>query len=70
MITVTEFNEFNATLFNKKVLSHKMRRIQGKKHKIGTYEINKISLSCFDDKIFVIDDGIHTLAYYHEDFRK
>ena len=70
VITVTEFNEFNATLFNKKVLSHKMRRIQGKKHKIGTYEINKISLSCFDYKIFVIDDGIHTLAYYHEDFRK
>ena len=31
VITVTEFNEFNATLFNKKVLRHKMRRIQGKK---------------------------------------
>ena len=30
-ITRTEFNEFNATLFNKKVLRHKMRRIQGKK---------------------------------------
>ena len=26
-----------------------MKRIQGKKHKIGTYEIYKISLSCFDD---------------------
>ena len=69
-ITLTEFNEFNATLFNKKVLRHKMRRIQGKKHKIRTYKINKISFSCFDDKIFVIDDGIHTLAYYHEDFTK
>ena len=31
MNTVTEFNEFKATLFNKKVLRHKMRRIQGKK---------------------------------------
>ena len=49
------------TLFNKKVLWHQMRRIQGKKHKLGTHEINKISLSCFDDKIFVLDDGIHTL---------
>ena len=31
-----------------------MRRIQGKKkHKMGgTYEINKISLSIFDDKRF------------------
>ena len=58
----TEFNEFKDTLFNKKVIRHKMKRIQSKKHKIGTYEINKISLSCFDDKRFVLDDGIHTLA--------
>ena len=35
-----------------------MKRIQAKKHKIGTYEINKISLLCFDDKIQVLDDGI------------
>ena len=39
---VTEFNEFKDTLFNKKIIRHKMRRIQGKKHKKGTYEINKI----------------------------
>ena len=30
-----------------------MRRIQGKKHKMGTYKINKISLPCIDDKRFV-----------------
>ena len=40
-----------------------MRRIQGKKHKTGTNEIGKISLSVFDDKIFVLDDGIHTLIF-------
>ena len=62
----TEFNEFKDTLFNKKVLRHKMRRTQSKKHKIGTYEINKISLSCFDDKRFVLDDGIHKLAYFRK----
>ena len=44
-----------------------MRRIQSKKHKIGTYEINKISLSCFVNKRFILDDGIHTLPYFHED---
>ena len=38
----TEFFKFKDTLFNKKVLRHKMRRIQGKEHKMGTYEINKI----------------------------
>ena len=44
-----------------------MRRIQSKKRKMGTYEISKISLSCFDDKRFVLNDGIHTLAYFHKD---
>ena len=34
---------------------------------MGTYEIDKISLSCFDDKRYVLDDGIHTLAYFHKD---
>ena len=40
-----------------------MKRIQPKKHKIGTYKIDKISLSCFDDKRFVLDNEIHMLAY-------
>ena len=63
----TEFNEFKDVLFNKKIIRHKMKRIQAKKHKIGTYEIDKILLSCFDDKRFVLDDGIYTLAYFQND---
>ena len=43
-----------------------MKRIQAKKHKIGTYEIDKMSSSCFDDKRFVLNDEIHTLAYFHK----
>ena len=43
-----------------------MKRIQSKKHKLGTYEIDKISLSCFDDKRYVFDDGIYTLRYSHK----
>ena len=35
-----------------------MKRIQAKKHKIRTYEIDKVSYSCFDDKIYVLDDRI------------
>ena len=46
--------------------ARKMRRIPGKKHKIGTYKINKISLSCFGDKRFVLDDEIHSPAYFHK----
>ena len=44
-----------------------IKRIQIKKHKLGTYEIDKKSLSCFDDKRYVLDDGIYTLAYFHKD---
>ena len=47
-----------------------MKRIQTKKHKIRTYEIDKISLSCFDDKRYVLDDGIHTLSYFHKNIAK
>ena len=28
--------------FNKKIIQHKMKRTQSKKHKIGTYEVSKI----------------------------
>ena len=47
-----------------------MKRIQSKKNKLGTYEINKGTLSCFDDKRFVLNHGVHTLAYFHKDLRK
>ena len=43
-----------------------MKRIQSKKHKLGTYQIDKISLSRFDDKIYVLDDEIYTLSYFHK----
>ena len=39
-----EFDKFEDVLFNKKIIRHKMKRIQSKKHKLGTYEIDKISL--------------------------
>ena len=66
MSIATEFDQFKDGLFNEKIIRHKMKRIQSKKHKLGIYEIGKISLSCFDDKRYVLDDGICTLAYFHK----
>ena len=43
-------NKYKDILLTKKRLTHSVNRIQSKNHKTGTYEINKISLSCFDDK--------------------
>ena len=55
-------NEYTDVLLNKKCLRHLMNRIQSKSHRIGTYEINKISLSCFKDKIYFLDNEIDALA--------
>ena len=44
-----------------------MKRMQAKKYKIRTYEIDKISLSCFDD---VLDNGVNTVAYFYKNCNK
>ena len=64
-----EFNEYEDVLFDKKIIRRKMKRIQSKKHKISTYDVNKISLSCFDDKRYILNDGITTLAYFDKDLK-
>ena len=65
--SATEFDKFKDVLCNEKMIKHKMKRIQSKKHKLGTHEIDKISLSCFDDKRYMLDGGIRTLAFFHKD---
>ena len=62
-----EFEEFYDTLFTKKILRHTMRGIKSKNHNLGTYETNKRSLSCLDDKRYILQNGINTLAYGHKD---
>ena len=52
------------------ILINKMKRIQNEKHKFRKYEVNNISLSCFDDKRYILDYGVHTLAYFHKDLKR
>ena len=40
-----EFQEFDDTLFKKKILRHTLKRIGSKNHNLGTYETNKRSLA-------------------------
>ena len=42
--------EYADLLFNRNLIRHKMKSIQSKLHRIGTYDVFKICLSCFDDK--------------------
>ena len=44
-------------LLNNKCIRHSINRIQSKDHRIGTHEINKISLPCFDDKMYIQNNG-------------
>ena len=61
-VATISHNEYKHVLLNKKCLRHLMNRIQSKDHKIETYEINKISLFCFDDKINIQNNGCDGLA--------
>ena len=61
--------EFVDVLLNKKVIRHNMKRIQSKLQRIRTYDVCKISLSCFDDKRYILDDSINSLSYFLEDIR-
>ena len=60
----TEFEEYANVLFNKKVIRHKMNRIQSELQKLSTCDVCKISLSCFDGKRYILNDGITALAYF------
>ena len=46
---------------------HKMKRIQSKLRRTGTYDVCKISLSYFDDKRYVLGNGVNSLTYFHKD---
>ena len=49
-INHTEYKDFS---LNNNCIRHSMNSIQNKDDIIGTYEINEISLSCFDDKMYI-----------------
>ena len=59
--------EFVDALFNTKIIRHNTKIVQSKLHGIGTYDICKISLSCFDDKRYILGDDINSLGYFHKD---
>ena len=57
--------DYKEVLFNNKQIHHTMKTIRSSKHQLGSYEINKVSLSCFDDKRYIANDGINSFSYGH-----
>ncbi len=43
----------------------RMKVIRSQKHRIYTMDINKVSLSAYDDKRWIKDDGISSFSYGH-----
>ena len=63
-----DHSDYLSCLQNNTIMQHKMKTIRSEYHHISSYEINKTSLSCYDDKRYLLDDGKTSLAYGH--FRK
>ena len=55
--------QYKETLLGSKQLWHGMNIIRSEGHEIYDMHANKISLSPFDSKRWIADDGIHTNAY-------
>jgi hypothetical protein len=52
-------------------LSDKQQHIQfnlirSEKHQLYTYSLNKVGLSCYDDKRYLLEDGISSYSYGHK----
>ena len=63
--------DYKNALFNNQQMYHKMKTIRSDHHhQIGSYELNKVSLSCFDDKNYLRKYGIRCWAYGHNETRK
>ena len=56
-------SDYLHTLQKCNTMRHKMRTIRSEHHQISSYQINKVSLSPFDDKRYILDDGISSYAY-------
>ena len=57
--------DYKNTLMNNEQMHHKMKTIRSQTHQLGSYEINKVSLSCFEDKRYIHDNRMSSYAYGH-----
>ena len=56
---------YKQTLFENKQMHHTMKTIRSSNHQLKSYELNKVSLSCFDDKRYIHINGVTSYAYGH-----
>ena len=57
--------DYKTCLLTGKEQLRKMNIIRSYNHEVYTEEVNKVALSPEDDKRYILEDGIHTLAWGH-----
>lgn len=65
-----QHEDYKDTLQNNKQTFHSMNTIRSVNHQLGSYELNKISLSRFDVKRYKHTDGNHSYVYGHYQIKK
>ena len=58
-------DNYKKVLLSDEQIHHSMKTIRSVNHQLSSYELNKISLSCFDDKRYIHENGITSFAYGH-----
>ena len=60
-----QHSNYKEVLLENRQMHHKMKTFRSINHQVSTYEIQKVSLSCYDNKRYILDDGATTRAYGH-----
>ena len=61
-LVIGKMKDESAVIAIKEYIGQSMNRTQSKDHRVEIYEINKISLLCFDDKIYIQKNGYKGLV--------
>lgn len=56
---------YKQCLFNRETQMESMILFRTDRHEIYTVKLNKTTLSAYDDKRYILEDGIQTLAHGH-----
>ena len=62
---VIKHSDFKETLLDEEQMRHSMNCIRSQLHQLYSVKVTKTSLSCFDNKRYIHDNGISSYAYGH-----
>ena len=60
------YKNYKNVLFDRSRMRHEMNEIQSKYHNMESYRINESFLACYDNKIYILEDGYSSLSHFHK----